>query len=81
MWLQNRPDVRSPVTDGELGAWIPGIEWIICVAVTGDLQGPACETALVQVTVDNHPPEINIVFLMTPKEVPKSTGDIILQAR
>ena len=82
MWLQIGPDVRSPVTDGELGTWdTQGLNGLYALQLQVIYKDQHVETALVQVTVDNHPPEINIVYPNDAQEVPKSTGDIILQAQ
>jgi membrane peptidoglycan carboxypeptidase len=81
-WLQIGSDLRSPVTEGELGIWdTQGLSGLYALQLQVIYQDQHVETALVQVTVDNQPPEINIVYPNDAQEIPKSTGDIILQAQ
>ena len=82
MWLQIGPDVRSPVTESELGVWdTQGLRGLYALQLQAIYRDQRVETALVQVTVDNQPPEITIVYPKDTQEVPKSTSDIILQAQ
>lgn len=81
-WLQIGSDMRSLVTDGELGIWdTQGLSGLYALQLQVIYQDQHIETALVQVTVDNQPPEINIVYPNDAQEIIKSTGDIILQAQ
>jgi hypothetical protein len=82
MWLQIGPDVGSPVNDGGLGVWdTQGLSGLYALQLQVIHRDQRVETALVQVTVDNQPPEITILYPKDAQEVPKSTGDLILQAR
>jgi len=82
MWLQVGPDIQSPVTDGQLGIWdTHGLSGLFALQLQVIYQDQHVETALVQVTVDNQPPEVTIVYPNDKQGVPLSPADIILQAQ
>lgn len=62
-WLQLGEDRTTPVTDGELAVWdtsgLNGLYALQLLVVTTD---NSIQTANLQVTVDNTPPELQILF-------------------
>ncbi len=82
MWLQIGPDMQSPVTDGELGVWdTQGLSGLYALQIQVIYQDQHVETSVVQVTVDNQPPEVDIVYPDDKQEISLGNGDIILQTQ
>jgi hypothetical protein len=82
MWLQIGPDKRSPVKDGELGTWdTQGLSGLYAMQLQVIRRDQSVETALVQVTVDNTPPQVVIINPGDAQEVYPSSSDYILQAQ
>jgi membrane peptidoglycan carboxypeptidase len=64
-WLQIGEDVNHPVSDGLLGTWdTKGLEGSYIVELLVVRQDLKIERALLQVTIDNTPPQVQI---LTPK--------------
>jgi hypothetical protein len=82
MWLQVGQDMRSPVTDGELGVWdTQGLSGLYALQLQVLYKDQHVETAVVQVTVDNQPPDVDIVYPVDDQEVPQPGADMLLQAQ
>lgn len=61
-WLQITPDLRTPVEDDQLGTWdTNGLSGLFVIQLMIVRQDQRVETASIQVTVDNRPPEIQIL--------------------
>ncbi|MDH5605643.1 MAG: Ig-like domain-containing protein, partial [Anaerolineae bacterium] len=62
-WLQIGEDSTSPVSEGILGVWdTGGLNGLYAVQLVVIRQNQKIETAILQVTVDNEPPEILISY-------------------
>jgi membrane peptidoglycan carboxypeptidase len=62
-WLQIVEDVEKPVSDGQLGEWdTSGLNGLYTVQLLVVAEEQRVETATVQVTVDNQPPEVSIRY-------------------
>jgi membrane carboxypeptidase/penicillin-binding protein PbpC len=62
-WLQIGGDVREPVEQGELATWnTEGQDGLYAVRLTVVRLDQSVETATIQLTVDNEPPEVQILF-------------------
>jgi hypothetical protein len=82
MWLQVGPDKRSPVRNGELGVWdTQGLSGLYAIQLQVIRNDQRLETAVVQVTVDNQPPEVAITNPAEAQEISLSNRDFILQAQ
>jgi Bacterial Ig domain len=61
-WLQIGQDVKTPVTDGTLGTWdTSGLQGLYVVQLQVVRQDSHIDQAILQLTVDNTPPEIKIL--------------------
>lgn len=62
-WLQIGPDGAAPVVNGELGVWdTQGLEGLYALRLVVLRQDQRLETAVIQVTVDNTPPSVEIPY-------------------
>lgn len=62
-WIQIGADRRSAVRSGRLGAWdTQGLEGLYVIQLVKVLQDQRIETTSIQVTVDNQPPQGQILF-------------------
>ncbi len=61
-WIQIGADGRSPVVDGKLGIWeTSGLSGLYAIQLTVIYQDQRVQTDVIQVTVDNQPPEVRII--------------------
>ncbi len=82
-WYQVGDDVKTAVRDGRLGIWdTKGLNGLYVIQLLVVRETGKMETATVQVTVDNRPPQVQIVY---PKQGDILTGqmgaEISLQVR
>ncbi|KAA3644640.1 MAG: hypothetical protein DWQ07_14590 [Chloroflexi bacterium] len=69
-WLQVGEDTRLPVSNGELVVWdTTGFDGLYALRLVVVRQDQSIETAITQITVDNQPPEVEILGI--------SNGDIL----
>lgn len=80
-WVQIGEDVSQPVEQGQLGVWdtqgLDGLYTIQLQVVQNDQQ---VEIALIQVTVDNIPPQVSISSPIEDQESAPRAGQITLAA-
>jgi hypothetical protein len=82
MWLQVGQEARSPVSDGELGLWdTRGLSGLFALQLQVIYKDQRVETGTIQVTVDNQPPEVAIVYPKDGQELPLSSDAVVLQAQ
>ena len=81
-WTQLGEDADSPVTNGVLGEWdTGGLSGLYAVQLLVVNQDQRVERALLQVTVDNEPPQVQIVSPASGQETTfSSTLSLVLQA-
>ena len=61
-WEQVGEDQSQPVTDGELGVWdTQGLEGLYAIQLLVVRDNQRVDTAITQVSVDNQPPEVQII--------------------
>jgi membrane carboxypeptidase/penicillin-binding protein len=62
-WVQIGSDVKTPVTDGLLGTWdTNGLDGLYALRLMVVRTGLRVEQALVQVTLDNTPPKVAVLY-------------------
>lgn len=80
-WFQIGADQASPVVNTELGVWdtqgLDGLYALQLIVVHSDSR---IATAVIQVTVDNRPPEVRIDYPSSGQVFPASTARILLRA-
>jgi hypothetical protein len=70
-WIQIGEDINEPVVDGTLGTWDTlGLEGLYVVQLQVVRQDQRIERDMLQLTIDNTPPQVNI---LTPTEDEKIT--------
>jgi membrane carboxypeptidase/penicillin-binding protein PbpC len=78
-WLQVGQDVRSPVDGGVLGVWdTRGLSGLFAIQLIVIREDQRVQTDVIQVTVDNQPPEVTILSPLEGQEL--SSAEIVLQA-
>lgn len=61
-WLQIGEDIRTPVSNGLLGTWdTTGLEGLYIVQLEVIRQDSSVDQAILEITVDNTPPEVEIL--------------------
>jgi membrane peptidoglycan carboxypeptidase len=80
-WIRVGPESRNPVTGGDLGSWdtagLDGLYALQLLVISTDQQ---VQTDIVQVTVDNQPPQVEILFPTSGEVIPRSNSPVVLQA-
>jgi len=62
-WLQISEDVQEPIDDGTLGSWdTKGLDGLYAIQLVVLREDQRVDTATVQVTVDNQPPQVTIPY-------------------
>jgi len=80
-WLQVGQDVPNPVANGELGVWdTQGLSGLYALQLLVMFQDQRVQTEVVQVTVDNQPPQVTILNPTKGLEIPPSSSGAVLQA-
>jgi hypothetical protein len=81
-WVQIGQDASTPVPDeGELGVWdTTGLSGLYAVQLLVVSQDQRVETTNIQVTVDNQPPEVEVLYPTDGQEIAKQENAITLQA-
>jgi membrane peptidoglycan carboxypeptidase len=82
-WIQIGEESTQPVEDGILGAWdTTGLEGLFAVRLVVERTGQLIETAILQITIDNTPPEVTLVSAETLSEINANTrGEYLFQVR
>jgi hypothetical protein len=81
-WLQVGQDTQNPVADGELGIWdTQGLSGLYALQLLVIFQDQRVQTQVVQVTVDNQPPQVILLNPTDGQEIPLSSRGVILQAQ
>jgi membrane peptidoglycan carboxypeptidase len=82
-WVQIGEESTQPVGDGILGVWdTTGLEGLYAVRLVTERAGQLVETAILQVTIDNTPPEVTLVSAETLSEISaNSRGEYLFQVR
>lgn len=79
-WLQIGDDVSEQVSNEELGVWdaskLSGLFALQLLVIDKDQH---VETSTIQVTVDNKPPEVEIIYPSEGQEINNSTESITIQ--
>lgn len=62
-WLQVGQDLSRPITDGDLAVWdTSGLNGLYALQLLVVRQDKSVDSAIIQVTVDNHPPNVKILY-------------------
>lgn len=78
-WLLIGEDQRQPVSDGKLGDWdTRGLQGLFVVQLSVVHSDQRVERVILQVTVDNTPPELTIMDPTTGEQFMPDAGDRIL---
>jgi len=81
-WIQVGQEVRQPVIGGELGEWdTQGLSGLYALQLLVVHKDQRVETDTIQVTVDNQPPKVTILYPTEGQEIPLSPNAINLQAQ
>jgi len=82
MWIQVGQEVRKPVAGGKLGEWdTQGLSGLYALQLLVVHQDQHVETDTIQVTIDNQPPKITILYPTEGQEIQFSQNAINLQAQ
>jgi membrane peptidoglycan carboxypeptidase len=77
-WLQVGQDLTQPVNDGDLAAWdTSGLNGLFAVQLIVVRQDKSIDSAIIQVTVDNHPPDVKILYPAAGQELSLSPARIV----
>jgi len=80
-WIRIGPEAKDPVTSGGLGSWdTSGLNGLYALQLLVISANQQIQTDLVQVTVDNQPPQVEILFPTPGEVIPRSTNPIVVQA-
>jgi hypothetical protein len=80
-WIRVGEDVTTPVNEGLLGVWdTQGLDGLYAVQLLVVRQGQQVEPAILQVTVDNLPPTVQIAYPSGGGSVPVRMGAMTLRA-
>jgi membrane carboxypeptidase/penicillin-binding protein len=80
-WLQIGQDVKSPVIDGTLGTWdTSGLQGLYVVQLQVISQDSRVDQAILQLTVDNTPPVVQILSPRMDEQFSYQPGITILMA-
>lgn len=78
-WLQVGPDGQQPVEDGILAAWeTPKEDGLYVIRLVLVRENQRIETAAIQVTVDNTPPDVRVPYPLPGQEIEAERGKSIL---
>jgi membrane peptidoglycan carboxypeptidase len=82
-WIVIHEETDLPVTDDVLGIWnTEGYEGLYALRLVVEREGQQLESTLLQVTVDNIPPELSILTPQPAEDLlPNSKGEVVFQAR
>jgi membrane carboxypeptidase/penicillin-binding protein len=79
-WIQVGEEVREPVQSGMLSRWdTSGLEGLYTLQLIVVDQEDQLATAAVNVTIDNHAPELEIILPEEGQQVEGSSGGVVLQ--
>lgn len=80
-WIQIGEENSQPVEDGILGVWNTiGLEGLYAVRLVTEREGQLVETAILQLTIDNSPPEVTLVSTETLGEITANVrGEYLFQ--
>lgn len=74
-WFQVGQDGTAPVTEGILGTWdTSGQDGLYAIRLLVARQDQTVETATIQVTVDNTPPQVEIPYPLSGQEIRLEAG-------
>ena len=74
-WIQIGEEKTSPVEEGLLGVWdASGLDGLYAIRLAVQRSDNQVETAIIQVTVDNSPPQAAIFYPFQGEEIPYSYG-------
>ncbi len=80
-WEQVTGDIHQPVNNGKLGSWdtqeLDGLYALQLLVVRSNQQ---VDTAIIQVTVDNQPPQVRLLYPSAGQVFGENTGRITLRA-
>jgi membrane peptidoglycan carboxypeptidase len=81
-WLQITEDIQEPVVDGTLGTWqTAGLSGLYTLQLLVVRQDQSIEKAILQVTIDNTPPQLTLLRPLDEQQVKISAGSkVLLQA-
>jgi hypothetical protein len=80
-WLQLGQDVHNSVVNGELAEWdTQGLSGLYALQLLVIYQDQRVQSEVVQVTVDNQPPEVTILYPTEGLEIPFPSNGVVLQA-
>ncbi len=78
-WIQVGETRTEPVEDGILGRWdTSGLQGVYAIQLLVTRSGQRIETATIQVTVDNQPPEIRIIGLQDGESISRQERPTLL---
>ncbi len=82
-WIQIGEESTQPVEDGILGVWdTTGLEGLYAVRLVTERAGQLVETAILQLTIDNIPPDATLVSAEILGEIKANTrGEYLFQVR
>ncbi len=78
-WTEIGGQQTAPVTDGMLGEWITEKDGLYALRLTVTRQDQHVENAIIQLTVDNTPPRVNLVSPSDGAEISSNTS-VLIQA-
>ena len=80
-WLQVGQDAIQPVTDGNLASWdTSDLNGLYALQLLVVRQDKSAQRATIMVTVDNHPPDVQIDYPTQGMEITSSGSVIVLRA-
>jgi hypothetical protein len=79
-WIQVGEEVREPVQSGMLGRWdTSGLDGLYTLQLIVVDQEDQLATASVNITIDNQPPELDIILPEEGQQVEGPSGGVVLQ--
>jgi len=78
-WTEIGSQQTSPVTGGVLGEWITGKDGLYALRLSVTRQDQRVENAIIQLTVDNTPPQVSLVSPSYGAEISSKTS-VLMQA-
>jgi len=77
-WLQLGQDLSGPVTDDDLAVWdTSGLNGLYALQLLVVRQDKSVDSAIIQVTIDNHPPDVKILYPSEGQELQSSPGKVV----
>lgn len=80
-WIQIGAETAAPVTQSQLGSWdTAGLSGLYAIQLLVVRQDQRIDTAVIQVTVDNQSPTVQVLYPTSGQEIEASNTSLVLRA-